>query len=146
MLLLVFHVSQTQGTGTALLIPKWPSHQHTEVQPGNHNSPPACTHPPKMERDSWEEVHVNLEVGWLVGNLSCSITTTFPFQESWKLIKSRRKWVSEKDQVSSVSVKSLEHVLNPESHHPSHFRIYPFLLILHLMVLLRDIHKAHLLT
>lgn len=42
------------------------------------------------------------------------------------------------------SVKSLEHILNPESCHPSHLRISPFLLILHLMIPLRDIHKSHL--
>lgn len=71
---------------------------------------------------------------WLVWNLSYSISATFPLQESRKLIKLSRKWVSKKDHVSSVSVKSLEHVLNPESYHPSHFRIHPVLWRLHLMI------------
>ena len=64
------------------------------------------------------------------------LSATFPLQGSWRLIKVRRKCVSEKDQVSSVSVKLLEHVLNPESHHPSYFSIHPFLLMQHLMILL----------
>lgn len=42
--------------------------------------------------------------------------------------------------------KSLKHALNPESYHPSHSRIHPFLLILHLMIPLRHAHKSHLLT
>lgn len=63
------------------------------------------------------------------------LSATFPFQGSWRLIEVRRKWVSEKDQVSSVSVKLLERVLNPESYHPSYF-IQPFLLMQHLMILL----------
>lgn len=39
--------------------------------------------------------------------------------------------------------KSRKHVLNPESYHPSHSRMYPFLLVLHLMIPLRDAHKSH---
>lgn len=64
------------------------------------------------------------------------LSGAFPFRGNWRLVEVRRKWVSEKDQVSSLSVKLLEHVLNPESYHPSYFRIHPFLLMQHLMILL----------
>lgn len=53
---------------------------------------------------------------------------------------------TEKDDVSSGSDKSLEHVLNPEFYHQSHFTIHPFPLMLDIITPLKDVHTSHLLT
>lgn len=134
-------LSQTLGTGTSLII----SVTITEHRGMSRKITTLSQSPQKsgfMGTDSHKPKTWRTEVGWFVWNLSYSISllqhlsATFPLQGSWRLIEVRRKWVSEKDQVSSVSVKLLEHVLNPESHHPSYFSIHPFLLMQHLMILL----------
>lgn len=125
---------------TSLLILKWLSHQHIEILPDNPNSPPVFT--PKIERDYVG--NAGKPWSWLVGmksHILCHHYISIPGElEAYQIEEEMGFW----KRSGQLSVKSLGHVLNPESWHPSHFRISPFLLILHLMISLRDIHKSHL--
>lgn len=140
-------LSQILGTGTSLIISVTITPEHRGMArkiATLSQSPPKCGF---IKIDSHKPKTWCTEVGWFVWNLSCSISLLHVHsREVGGLLSLGGNGFLKKIRSAQWLSNYLEHVLNPESYHPSYFRIHPFLLTQHLMILLRDIHKSHLLT